>query len=311
MRNEQNELCLLHIAYCQLLHPPEGNLPSSPVVFILQTLFMKRLLPAPVAGIVLIAAIFQSCEHDSDNGPSTVKKWDVEIKATYEVPAPAGRNEEGEATIELLSDNSLKYTIHIHNLSPNDTLTNAHIHPGDAGTSGGVIIPFSPTFLGAGTTGTVTGLRQGQIDTLLGKPVYVNVHSAKAPGGIARGQLDKTVVFAMDVPLTGANEVAPVSTTASGLAILRLTDDKVLYSKVTVNNLESNDTLTVSHIHPGATGANGSPLIFLCSALSDFGVLKISSPLDDAAFTQLKSSAMYVNAHSRRHGPGLIRGQIR
>jgi hypothetical protein len=95
------------------------------------------------------------------------------------------------------------------------------------------------------------------------------------------------------------------------LAILRLTDDKVLYSKVTVNNLESNDTLTVSHIHPGATGTNGSPLIFLCSALSDFGVLKISSPLDDAAFTQLKSSAMYVNAHSRRHGPGLIRGQIR
>jgi hypothetical protein len=272
---------------------------------------MIRLLPAPVAGIVLLAAIFQSCEHDSDNGPSTVKKWDVEIKAINEVPAPAGRNEEGEATIELLSDNSLKYTIHIHNLSPTDTLTNAHIHPGDAGTSGGVIIPFSPTFLGAGTTGTVTGLRQGQIDTLLGKPVYVNVHSTKAPGGIARGQLDKTVVFAMDVALTGANEVPPVSTTATGLAILRLTDDKVLYSKVTVNNLESNDTLTVSHIHPGATGTNGSPLIFLCSSLSDFGILKISAPLDDAAFTQLKSSAMYVNAHSRRHGPGLIRGQIR
>jgi hypothetical protein len=272
---------------------------------------MKRLLPAPVAGIILLAAIFQSCTHDSDNGPSTVKKWEVEIKAIYEVPAPAGRNEEGEATIELLSDNSLKYNIHIHNLSSTDELNNAHIHTGDAGTSGGVFIPFNPTFVGAGTTGTVTGLRQGQIDTLLGKPVYVNVHSKQAPAGLVRGQLDKKVVFAMDVALTGANEVPPVTTTATGLAILRLTDDKVLYSKVTVNNLESNDTLTVSHIHPGATGNNGSPLIFLCSALSDFGVLKISDPLPDVQYNQLLKDPMYVNAHSRRHGPGLIRGQIR
>jgi hypothetical protein len=272
---------------------------------------MKRLLPAPVAGIVLLAAIFQSCEHDSDNGPSTVKKWNVEIKAIYEVPAPAGRNEEGEATIELLSDNSLKYNIHIHNLSPSDELNNAHIHPGDAGTSGGVIIPFNPTFIGAGTTGIVTGLRQGQIDTLLGMPVYVNVHSKQVPAGLARGQLDKKIVFAMDVALTGAMEVPPVTTTATGLAILRLTDDKVLYSKVTVNNLESNDTLTVSHIHPGAVGTNGSPLIFLCSALSDFGVLKISSPLPDVQYNQLLKDPMYVNAHSRRHGAGLVRGQIR
>jgi hypothetical protein len=310
MRNEQNELCLLHIAYCQLLHPSEGNLPFSPIVFILQTLFMKRLLPVPVAGILLLATVLNSCEHDKD-GPSTVKKWDVEIKAIYEVPAPAGRNEEGEATIELLSDNSLKYNIHIHNLSSSDELTNAHIHPGDAGTSGGVIIPFSPTFVGAGTTGIVTGLRQGQIDTLLGKPVYVNVHSKQVPAGLARGQLDKKIVFAMDVALTGAKEVPPVTTTATGLAILRLTDDKVLYSKVTVNNLESNDTLTAAHIHPGMEGTNGSPLIFLCSSLADFGVLKISSPLPDVQYNQLLKDAMYVNAHSRRHGPGLIRGQIR
>lgn len=259
----------------------------------------------------MLAVVFNSCEHDSDDAPPTVKKWKVDIKAIYEVPAPVGRNEEGEATIELFSDNSLTYNIHIHNLSSSDELTNAHIHPGDAGTSGGVLIPFNPTFAGAGTSGTVTGLRQGQIDTLLGMPVYVNVHSKQVPAGLVRGQLDKKIKFAMDVTLTGANEVPPVTTTANGLAILRLTDDKVLYSKVTVDNLESNDTLTVAHIHPGATGTNGSPLIFLCSSLADFGVLKISSPLPDAHYNQLLTDPMYVNAHSRRHGPGLVRGQIR
>jgi hypothetical protein len=272
---------------------------------------MKRLLPAKVAGILLLAVSFQSCEHDDDNGPSTVRKWSIDMKAIHEVPAPAGRNEEGEATIELLSDNSLKYSIHIHNLSSGDVLNNAHIHPGDAGTSGGVLIPFNPTFTGAATSGTVTGLRQGQIDTLLGYPVYVNVHSVQVPAGLVRGQLDKEVVFAKDIVLSGSNEVPPVTTTASGVAILRLTNDKVLYSKVMVNNLESNDTLTVSHIHPGAAGTNGPPLIFLCSSITDFGVLKISSPLPDAQYNQLLTDPMYVNAHSKRHPAGLVRGQIR
>jgi hypothetical protein len=272
---------------------------------------MVRLLPAKVAGIVLLAIGIQSCEHDKDDGPSTVKKWTVEMKSIYEVPAPANRNEEGEATIELLSDNSLKYTIHIHNLSPSDALNNAHIHFGDAGTSGGILIPFNPTFTGAGTTGIVTNLRQGQIDTLLGKPVYVNVHSTQLPAGLARGQLDKTIVLAQDITLLGTNEVPPVTTTATGKAILRLTSDKVLYSVVTVNNLESDDTLTVSHIHPGAAGTNGSPLIFLCNSLSDFGKVKVSDPLTDAVYNQLTKDPMYVNAHSRRHGAGLVRGQIR
>jgi hypothetical protein len=227
------------------------------------------------------------------------------------VPAPAGRNEEGEATIELRADNSLTYNIHIHNLASGDVLNNAHIHTGDAGTSGGILIPFNPTFTGAGTTGTVTGLRQGQIDTLLGYPVYVNVHSTQVPAGLVRGQLDKEVVFAKDVALSGSNEVPQVTTTATGLAILRLTDDKVLYSRVTVNNLESNDTLTVAHIHPGATGVNGPPLIFLCNSVTDFGVLKISSPLPDAQYNQLIYDPMYVNAHSRRRPAGIVRGQIR
>lgn len=272
---------------------------------------MKRLLPAQIAGMLLLVAVFQSCDHDKDDGPSTVKQWNIDLKAIYEVPAPAGRNEEGEATIELLSDNSLKFDLHIHNLSASDNLTNAHIHNGNAGTSGGILIPFNPTFNGAGSSGKVTGLRQGQIDSLLGYPVYVNVHSKEVPAGLARGQLDKKIVYARDITLLGTNEVPPVTTTATGKAILRLTNDKVLYSVVTVSDLESNDTLTVAHIHPGAAGTNGSPLIFLCNNLSDFGVVKVSTPLTDANYNQLLNDPMYVNAHSRRHGPGLVRGQIR
>lgn len=274
---------------------------------------MKRSLLLPATGMLLLIVALPGCKHDNGmESPTTVKEWDnVELKAIYEVPAPAGRNEEGEATIQLMSDNSLKYSFHIHNLSPSDALTNAHIHAGDAGTSAGVLIPFNPSFIGAGATGTVTGLRAGQIDTLLHMPVYINVHSTQAPGGLVRAQLDKQIDFAVDIPLTGANErPTPVTTTATGLAILRLTTDKTLYSDVIVNNLETNDTLTASHIHRGDASTAGPIRINLCLSKADFGVVK-SQTLVDSLIDILKNQACYTNAHSRLHGSGIIRGQIR
>jgi len=261
----------------------------------------------PFLSIVILSA----CEHDSDPAPTSVKKWEsLAISAKNEVPAPAGRTEEGDLTLELLSDNSLKYDFHIHNLTPGDALSMAHIHTGDAGHSGGVVIDLAPTFVGAGASGEVRNLRQGQIDSLLNTPVYFNVHSNQQPGGIARAQLDKTVAFAMDIPLSGANEVPPVTTTASGMAMLRLTDDRVLYSQVTVNGIETNDTLRVAHIHRGVTGVNGPVRLFLVNNIDEFNVLR-EIPVHDSIYNMIVNDPVYVNAHSKLRGSGLVRGQIR
>ncbi len=253
-----------------------------------------------------------SCTHDSAPLPTSVKKWDALTIATKnEVPAPVGRSEEGEVTLELLSDNSLKFDFHIHNLTPGDALTSAHIHYGDAGTeSGPVFINLNPSISGAGASGIVTGLRQGQIDSLQGSNVYFNVHSTQLPAGIARVQLDKKVEFAMDIPLSGANENPPVTTTATGLCILRLTDDKMLYSKITVSNIETNDTIRVAHIHRGAVGTNGQVRIFLAATIDDFGVWKTTT-LVDSLYNMVKNDPIYANAHSKLKGSGLVRGQIR
>lgn len=262
---------------------------------------------------ILLTLFIMACEHDPLPGPASIKKWDgIQLRANYEVPAVPGRDEEGEASLELLSDNSLAYTFHIHNLKTGDVLTNAHIHAGDAGTSGDILIDLHPAFVGSGATGIIKNLRQGQVDSLLNSPVYINIHSAQVNSGLVRGQIDKKISFAMDIDLSGDNEVPDtIHTTATGNAILRLTDDKVLYSKVTVGNLESNDTLTFSHVHRGGAGANGPVRIFLCSSEADFGQLKISAPLADSLFNMLTTDPTYVNVHSKRHGPGLIRGQIR
>jgi hypothetical protein len=274
---------------------------------------LRTLRPQAVIAIAIcIAAITQSCEHDSLPGPDVIKKWeDVHMTTAFEVPAIANRNEEGDATITLYSDNSLEFSFHIHNLTAGDVLTAAHIHAGDAATAGGVLINFNPSFVGPGASGKVSNLRQGQVDSLLNMPVYVNVHSSQVGSGLVRGQLDKTVDFAKDLTLSGLNEVGPVTTTATGTAVLRLTTDKILYSKVSVANLEANDTFTVSHIHRGAAGVNGPVRIFLANSEADFNIVKVSAPLADSLVTLIKADPAYVNVHSRKKPGGIIRGQIR
>jgi hypothetical protein len=258
----------------------------------------------------LFFLLFSGCKHDEGVAPTTVKEWsNLVLKAVFETPAPAGRNEEGEANLRLLSDNSLEWDFHIHNLTPGDQLTAAHVHFGDAVTAGPVFINLNPTFAGPGASGKVIGLRQGQVDTLMTLPVYINVHSSQQPAGIVRSQMGQTIDFAMDIPLSGANEVPAVATTATGTAILRIVGDSLI-SKVSVTGVEANDTLTVSHIHRGAIGVNGPVRVFLANSLADFGITRVTF-LPDSMDTMVKGEACYVNVHSRRNPPGKIRGPIR
>ena len=259
---------------------------------------------------ILAFVLFNSCEHDSTPTPTVVKQWsNLVLKANMETPAPVGRNEEGEANVQLLSDNSLKYDFHIHNLSPSDNLTAAHIHVGDAVTAGPVFINLNPSFSGPGASGTVLNLRQGQVDSLLNMPVYINVHSTQAPGGIVRSQMDKYINFAMDIPLLGTNEVPAVTTTCSGMALLRLSGD-TLFSMVSFTGMEVGDTMTVSHIHRGAVGVNGPVRIFLANTNVDFGVARKTFLVDSLKNIVLNDPS-YVNAHSKSKPGGKIRGPIR
>ncbi|MEP6748541.1 MAG: CHRD domain-containing protein, partial [Bacteroidota bacterium] len=81
--------------------------------------------------------------------------------------------------------------------------------------------------------------------------------------------------------------------------------------KYTVTNLEAGDVLTASHIHTGATGANGAVIIPVCASAADFGMVLKLPMLTDANVTLLTTGQVYANAHSQNHPGGLIRGQIR
>jgi|JI10StandDraft_1071094.scaffolds.fasta_scaffold165635_1 CHRD domain len=262
--------------------------------------------------LIVSTALFSCKKSETVPDPTVVKHWMITLSAKNEVPAPAGRNETGSAMLELLTDGSLRYSISVTGLASGDALTNSHIHVGNVITSSGVILDLKPSFSNGTASATITGLRSTFIDSLKddSKEMYLNVHSTQAPAGIVRGQLNKTIELAADVALSPANEVPAGTSTATGLAIIRVTSDKQVYARLTVSNLETSDALTAAHIHKGAAGVNGGVLLGIYGAGSEFGTTKILS-IDDATLTSLKNDAIYVNAHSTAKPGGIVRGQIR
>ena len=126
---------------------------------------------------------------------------------------------------------------------------------------------------------------------------------------------DQRIVFTQVVQLEGSQEVptfaAPaVATETTGIAILRVSASKMLYSKVIIQNLAEGDMLRFSHVHAGAAGINGPVIINLADNPADFGVNK-ERQLTDAQFTLLTTGSCYVNVHSNFRPAGIVRGQIR
>ena len=110
--------------------------------------------------------------------------------------------------------------------------------------------------------------------------------------------------------LEGSQEVPAVQTETQGTAILRVTADKKLHSKVIIQKLAVGDALRFGHIHLGAAGFNGPVRINLVPTPADFGENK-ELQLTDLQFTLITTAAVYVNVHSNFFPAGIVRGQIR
>lgn len=267
--------------------------------------------------ISAIAITASSCDKDDDDiytppAATVVKEWNIALSTKNENPAPATRNETGTATMQLFSDNSLKYSISVSGLASGDALSAAHIHTGNVIVNGPIVLGLNPTFSGSTASGTLSNLRTTFVDSLKSdaNELYFNVHSTQVGSGLLRGQLNTKLDMVADVALNGNNEVPAVPTAATGTALLRVTTNKQLFVRVSVAALESNDTLTFSHIHRGAAGANGAIILGLYTSAADFGTVKVFT-VDDAQIAALKNDPLYVNVHSRRRPAGVVRGQVR
>ena len=132
-----------------------------------------RLPLAQALGIALLAFGAQAWAADHK----------VELSGSQEVPAVTTQAK-GSGTITVGDDKSVKGSVTTTGI----TATAAHIHQGDAGANGGVIIPLTKN----GETFSVPDgakLTDAQYEAYKKGGLYVNVHSAAHPGGEIRAQI--------------------------------------------------------------------------------------------------------------------------
>ena len=115
--------------------------------------------------------------------------------------------------------------------------------------------------------------------------------------------------FAADikVKLTGAEEVPPVSTAATGAGTIKVNDDMTVSGSVTTKGIEG----VAAHIHSGAVGKNGPPVIPLEQTSPGVWSVPAGSKLTADQYKTFKAGELYVNVHSSAHKGGEIRGQLK
>jgi len=113
------------------------------------------------------------------------------------------------------------------------------------------------------------------------------------------------------VPLTGAQQVPPVSTTGAGTANMAFDPaTRMLTWSVSYSGLSS--PVTMAHIHgPAAAGKNASPEVWLSKkGTAPSNPFSGTATLTEAQAKQLMAGDMYINVHTKTHPAGEIRGQI-
>ena len=107
--------------------------------------------------------------------------------------------------------------------------------------------------------------------------------------------------------LTGAEETPPVTTSASGTGTITIAADKTVSGTVKTVGIEG----TVAHIHVGAPGQSGPPIITLNKGADGAWSVPTGSKLTDDQYASFKAGNLYVNVHSAEHKAGEIRGQLK
>ena len=122
--------------------------------------------------------------------------------------------------------------------------------------------------------------------------------------------------------MSGADEVPPVSTIATGSATLTIEGQQIVY-QVDVQNIED---VLFSHIHIAPEGENGPVRLNLCGTddtpgcstidtgtlVSDSNAVTTGTPAItfDSLVSAIRAGNAYVNVHTTANPGGEIRGQI-
>src|SRR4029453_19208161 len=108
------------------------------------------------------------------------------------------------------------------------------------------------------------------------------------------------------VSLSGANEVPPVTTSATGEGTITVADDGAVSGSVTTKGVQG----TAAHIHMGAADKNG-PVVVPFTKEGDTYKAAAGAKLNADQLKAFKAGELYFNVHSAANPNGEIRGQLK
>ena len=255
--------------------------------------------------------------------PAADQVFRVNLTGNNETP-PILTSGHGALILEL-NDNEITLSGSFSDLS--SEYTASHIHLGFAGQAGGVEVGLDATldddemsgvYEAANNTYTLT---ESQIDMLLNRELYLNIHSENFPPGEIRGQLLGEAHSYFYGNLDGLNEIingSPVITNAAGGIVVEQTGRRLIISG-SFDDLSSDLAVGIgggAHLHAGGPDETGGVEIPLIVTTNDdlqngiFNPADNTFEMDEDTETLLNEGRLYANIHSENYQPGEIRGQL-
>jgi hypothetical protein len=111
----------------------------------------------------------------------------------------------------------------------------------------------------------------------------------------------------IQVSLTGAQEVPPVTTAGTGQGSITIGPDKSVSGSVTTVGVEG----TMAHIHLAAAGQNGPVIVPMTKSAENVWSIPAGATLTDPQYQSFKDGNLYINVHSAANKAGEIRGQLK
>jgi CHRD domain-containing protein len=164
----------------------------------------KRRLGSACA-IAALALVLAGCGDDADEAEDSARRTATSVAdrvegatrlsatltGSAEVPAAGDPDATGRATVNVdVTEGEVCYEVEVQKI---DRPVGMHIHEGETGKSGDVVVPLTtPTASDTTTTGCANA-DAALLGRLAANPddFYVNVHTATYPQGAVRGQLSQ------------------------------------------------------------------------------------------------------------------------
>jgi hypothetical protein len=110
----------------------------------------------------------------------------------------------------------------------------------------------------------------------------------------------------VNVSLSGAEQVPPVSTAARGTGSFTVNEDHSVSGSVSISGLSP----LAAHIHVGARGKNGPVAVGLTKSNDAVWVVPAGAKFNDDQYRAFLAGETYVNFHTAANKGGEIRAQL-